>query len=427
MLRALIAKDLRRAWRNPIPWAINLALPLCITALIGLIFGGNNESGLSRIRFAVVDEDASVITRMLRGAMGQDRGGKYLEPVVLERAEALRQIKANQLSAALVIPTNFTRNYLTGTGDVKIELVKNPAESIHPAVLEELTATVVTTLNAVARNFQADFPAWRAALEGNFDYKRVSGLVDSAGRKLEMAGKFVKPPLVVYETVTSQTGPTTGTNEKTSTAKPRSNQAAAIFAYLLPGLSAMFLLFMAGNAVSDLLRELRFRTFERYQTIREALFPFVFGKLLFALVMLGIAGAILLGGGGLIFHVRWTHPLPLAVLTLAYAAFATALMGLFVALMPDERRAGALTNIAGMLLAMAGGCMFPREQLPRFLGEHVTPLLPSAWFVDAARALQFDGSVSLPWVLAKLSVLTAVLMAGGVLVFRRRFRAGAVA
>ena len=32
MLRVLLANDLLRAWRNPVPLLINLALPLCITA-----------------------------------------------------------------------------------------------------------------------------------------------------------------------------------------------------------------------------------------------------------------------------------------------------------------------------------------------------------------------------------------------------------
>ena len=113
MFGALLAKDLRRAWRNPIPWLINLALPLCITGLIGLVFGGKPDTGLGRIRFAVVDEDNSPLTSILRGALNQREGGKYLEPVFLDRTNALRELNDDSLSAALIIPTNFTRNYLT--------------------------------------------------------------------------------------------------------------------------------------------------------------------------------------------------------------------------------------------------------------------------------------------------------------------------
>ncbi len=114
----------------------------------------------------------------------------------------------------------------------------------------------------------------------------------------------------------------------------------------------------------------------------------------------------------------------LAVLALGYACFATALMAVFVALMPDERRAGAITNMAGMILGIAGGCMFPREQLPRFMAERVTPFLPSAWFVEAGRALQFGEPVAWGWLWLKFAVVTGALLLAAALVFKRRFQAG---
>ncbi len=451
MWRALLAKDLRRAWRNPIPWLINLALPLCITALIGLIFGGSSETGLGRIRFGVVDEDDSALTHMLRGGMNQGQGGKYLEPVFLDRVRALRQLENNALSAVVVIPTNFTRNYLAGRAPVRLELIKNPAQSIHPTVLEELLGVVVTGLNALSRNFQSEFPAWREAFENEFDYHRVSALIEQTGRKFEAAKAYLSPPLVSYEkapaelpepesarvdqasksgsgTAMAQVTPSAASKDrerKTAGAKPAAKGGSArIFAYLLLGMCAMFLLFMAGNALSDLLRELRFRTFERYQTMRHSLLPFIVVKFVFGLVLLLFASAVMLGGGGLVFRIRWEQPWMLAVLALGYACFATALMAVFVALMPDERRAGAITNMAGMILGIAGGCMFPREQLPRFMAERVTPFLPSAWFVEAGRALQFGEPVAWGWLWLKFAVVTGALLLAAALVFKRRFQAG---
>jgi len=76
MLQVLLLKDLRRARRNPLPWLINLIVPLVMTALIGLVFGGNSEGGaLGRIRFALVDEDQSRLSDFLRGAANQQAGG----------------------------------------------------------------------------------------------------------------------------------------------------------------------------------------------------------------------------------------------------------------------------------------------------------------------------------------------------------------
>jgi ABC-2 type transport system permease protein len=136
-LGVLLLKDLRRAWRNPVSWLVFLAIPLVITALIGLVFGPkSNDTSLGRIKFALVDEDNSALTRFLRGAINQGKGGEHLDPVFLGRAEALQQIQDDKLSAMVVIPAGFTRDYLRTTNVVSLELVKNPAQSIYPAVLE---------------------------------------------------------------------------------------------------------------------------------------------------------------------------------------------------------------------------------------------------------------------------------------------------
>jgi ABC-type multidrug transport system permease subunit len=433
MLRVLLAKDLRRAWRNPLPWLINLIVPLAMTALIGLVFGGGSDGGaIGRIRFAVVDEDKSALSDILRGSVNQRDGGKYLEPVFMERADALREVNANKISAVLIIQTNFMRNYLTAHAPVSLELIKNPAESIHPAVLEELLGAVVTALNAISRDFNSEFPEWQAVFEGKEDYHKVSFLIERAGDKLKSAKKFINPPLVNYEKeersnetngVAAKSGESDGKSTKEKESK--SSSANGIFAYLLIGLAAMFLLFLGNNAITDLHRELRKRTFERYQTLHQQLWPFIVSKVVFTVVVLLLCSAVMLGGGGLIFRIHWPHMIPLLSLTLGYTCFVAALFATLVALVPDERRAGVLNNIAGMALGLVGGCAFPPQQLPAFLREHVTPLLPSYWFVDALRNLEC-GSANAPWLFVSLKLIgiSALLIGLAAILFRRRFKTG---
>lgn len=416
MLRILLAKDLRRIRRNPFPVLINLAIPLCITALIGLAFGGKSDSGsLGRIRFAVVDEDDSVLTQFLRGGMNQGGGGKYLAPVFMDRDAALREIQKNDLSAVLIIPTNFTRNYLTGRERVSLELIKNPAQSIHPAVLEELLGAVTTSLNAIARNFQSEFPKFQAVIEGKENYRAVSAEIERMGDKLQTVKKYVDPPIVTYEREVRSA------EQKESKSGPAFN----LFGYLLAGLAAMFLLFLAGNGLNDLHREIRIRTFERYHTLHPQLTVFVASKIILAVVILLLSSAILLGLGGMIFRIRWENPLALVSLTLAYSLFAAALMAVLVALIPDERRANALTSIAGMALGIAGGCAFPPQQLPAFMRDHIATLLPTYWFAETLRNVEFgDASVSWLLVFLKLVALSVLLVAVAAFLFRRQFKSG---
>ena len=193
-LRVLLWKDLRRAWRNPVGWVIFLVIPVAITALVGMAFGPKSSSGgLGRIRFALVDEDDTMLTRFLKGGLNQGEGSQYLEPLLLDKDEALRQVREDKISALLIIPKGFTSNYLVTTNVVTLQLIKNPAQSIHPAVLEELVGVLATALDAVKRNFGDELPQWQALFDGPGDYHRVAQLIVRAGDRIEAARKILSP------------------------------------------------------------------------------------------------------------------------------------------------------------------------------------------------------------------------------------------
>jgi ABC-2 type transport system permease protein len=427
-LRALLAKDLRRAWRNPLPWLIHLIVPLAMTALLGLVFGGKSDHGaLGQIRFAVVDEDRSLLSAVLRGAADQHQDGGHLEPVFLDRAAAMQLVNAGKISAVLIIHTNFMRDYLAARDPVSLELIKNPAESIHPAVVEELLGALATGLNAVSRNFLSDLDLsqWQAVALGRADYSEVAAQANRVGHRLRLAAKIVYPPIIGYESRSDEGATNPVTSGAGHATQAGNNDRGSLFAYLLVGLSGMFLLFLGQNAMTDLHRELRAGTFERYQTLCQPLWPFLLGKMMFAVVVLLLGSAVLLGGGGLVFRIHWQHLLALAALVLGYAGFVAAFFAVLVALVPDERRARVLNNLAGMALGIVGGCTFPPEQLPAFLRDHVTPLMPSHWFVEGARQLQFAGAGA-AWGEDLFGLVAGglVLAALSAVLFRRRFQSG---
>ncbi|MBI5383410.1 MAG: ABC transporter permease [Verrucomicrobia bacterium] len=429
MLRVLLAKDLRRAWRNPVPYLIFLAVPLVITALLGFAFGGSPEKALGRIRFAVVDEDESLLTQLLRGAANQGEGAHHLEPVFLPRAEALHQVTNNQLSAALIIPKNFTRDYLLGGKAVKLELVKNPAQSFHPAILEELAGALVTGLNALARSFRAELDAWRAVLEQTNAPRSLAVAIEvgRTGAKIESVANLLFPPAISYTiTRTNAADPGDGPAGKRADA-PSQGRAPKwnLFAYLLPGLAAMFLLFLADVALRDFYREVAARTFERFCSLPQRVFTFVASKVLFSLAMLMICGVILFGGGALLFQIHWTRPLPLAVMVAAFGFFAGGFMAALTALAGGERRSEVINNLVVMLFTLASGCAFPAESLPGFLREHVTPWLPPNLFLETARRLQFDSAApSWTWSALQLAVLGLLLVVLAAWRFQRRLEKG---
>lgn len=426
MLGPLLAKDLRRARRNPVPYLVQLCVPLVITALLGLVFGGRggDDGGLGRIKFAIVDEDQSPLTGFLRGGINQGEAAKHLEPVFLPRDEALRQLTNNVLSAALIIPTNFTHDYLVGTNALALELVKNPAQAFHPAILEELLRVVTTGLDALKRNFHSSLGDWRDVLTGNQQpsLREVSGLLTRTADRLD-AVRHRLDPVPVWFDKHEQAAKTPAVPGRTGAGSGR-NVLGDMFAFLLPGLASMFLLFLADVAMRDLRREWERRTFARFCTLPPGPAIFVTSKVVFTMVIVLLGAAILLGGGGLIFGVRWTHPLELALLATAFSFFAGGLLACVAAAGSGTRGGEVFNSLGLMLLGLASGSAFPANSLPDFLRLHVTPWLPPAWFIDAVRGTQFEGDLADRWPVAslKLALLGLALTLAAAALFRRRLR-----
>jgi len=348
--------------------------------------------------------------------LNQRELNEHFEPIFLDRPEALKRVHAGELSALLLIPQGFTRGYLASTNTVRLELVKNPAESIHPAVLEELLQVLVTGLDALKRQLGSELPEWQAVLDGRGDYHRVSELIVRAGDKFEGARKMLFPPRVIYNK-----GRTAEQPAASGKAVPRFN----IFGFLLPGLAGMFLLLLGENATRDLHRELEQRTVQRFRTLHPHLYQFVASKLLFCLVFLWLSSAVMLGGGGLIFRIAWRDPLAIALLTTAYCVFAGGLMTLLPALVSEARSAQVLGSVLAMLLGLAGGSMFPAQQLPAFLRHHICPLLPNFWYTEAVRSVTFEPHPA-AWlgVCLRLAVLGVVLMVTAAILLERSLEKG---
>ncbi|HLP07225.1 MAG TPA: ABC transporter permease [Opitutaceae bacterium] len=425
MLSALLAKDFARARRNPLPWLIFLLAPLCVAGLIGFAFGGAaREQQIGRLRFALVDEDDTIVSRLLRGGVNQGNfgGGRRsdvpLEPLLLERAPALAQLNDNELSAVIIIPKGFSASFLEGK-KVALELIKNPAESIKPTIIEEGLGILTAGLDGIGRNFAPELAAWRDALQADKpDLEQIGPLLTESGHKIRALETFLNPPLVGYtKPGAAANGPASGDGSKRGT-------GFNLYGHLLLGMAAMFLLFLGSTGMGDLHREIELRTLARYQTLHVSLAPFLVAKVVFTGLMLVLCAAIILGSGMAVFGVTWHRPLALTGLTLAYAVFVAGLMAVVVAWIPDQRKADPVRSMLSMLLAFGGGCAFPPEMMPEFFQAHVMPLLPTQWFVATARAVEYGGDASWPVTAGKLMLVGGALLAAAAAIFRRRFAKG---
>jgi len=426
MLRTLLAKDLRRARRNPVPWAISLFIPILITALVGSVFGPRSDRGqLGTIHVALVDEDnsglGSFLERMLEGMRSteSEQSAPFeVDVEVLDRPEAVRRTTWGEFAGVIVLPAGFTDGFFDGGQPVAIELIKNPAQAIQPRVVEELLGGLAAALHAIKDLGGDELGAVRELIRSDDDLlttlAQAGVIAERARDRLEPVRDYLSPPLVITD---METRADTSAGEK--------GPVWSLFAFLLSGMSAMFLLYLIDHAMRDIYREMRLHTLERFKTLHEGLLAFLAGKIAFAVVLGSLGALILLGGGALIFRFTWHEPARLALLVVAYSFCGAGLLGVLAALAGTERRADALANILIATMAVAGGCMFPATVFPMWIREWLTPFMPTAWFAEAARAMQ-DARDTGPWLhsMAKcLGVGLAAVLAASAL-FRRRIEKG---
>lgn len=415
MLWLLIKKDLQRLRRNPWPWLINLALPLVITAAVGIVFGtGGKTPALAKIKVAIVDEDGSFLGSILRSALTQKDAAKYLESTLASKEEALKLIQNDQISAALVLPKKFTSKYLLGETNLVIEVIKNPAQSYYPAIVEEIAAVAVTGLNAVSQNLQSEFPVIRNAVTGKFDFAKLTQISSTIGQKVETLSDFISPPLVSYAKY--QSDAEVGLN----------SHEFNIFALILSGMASAFLLFMADHAMRDVHRERRLRTLDRLRTLLPGISGFVASKIVFAMFTVLAGSVVLFGAGSLVFKVHWGSLWLLALTCVGYSIFAGGLLAMLVAIVNNEKRGETLNNILLFTLAFAGGSYIPANSLPRFMRESICPWMPNYWFAEAVRGFtQSNGSAPSAFgVVMKLAVAGLVLAVLANFLLKRRLSAG---
>jgi ABC-type multidrug transport system permease subunit len=298
---------------------------------------------------------------------------------------------------------------------VEFELVKNPAQSFYPAIVEESMRVLVTALNALSRNLHGDFPEWLEILEKKDrpDLQAIARLTGRLGETVDRLEGYLFPPLVGYE-------------KETRSKEKDAGGTVNIFGYLLPGLAAMFLLYLADNSIRDLYREIRLRTFDRFRTVHHRVLPMISSKVVLSMTVVILGSAILFVGGGWFFRIEWNRPMPMAILILAYGLFASGFMALLAALALSERRADVLNNVIVLFLSFLGGSFFPARQLPAFLRDQVCPLMPNYWFIESVRGLQ-QGSGDVAWTASalKLAIIGVAFVLAAAALFQRSLAKGA--
>jgi len=409
----IVRRDLVRYRRNPVRTALLFAIPLVMSAIFALAFGGGGVSDIS-IKVLLFDEDDSLLSLLLDGA-GNASEMEGLE-IVQVGTEGYEMMERGEASALIHLPENFTTDYLDGK-PTTIEVIKNPSERFLPNVVEEGVHIGAVGLSEISRVFRPELEQLSVltSSEGFPEDLAIGALSAAVNHKMRDLDRYFFPLVVDLETTTLRPeGP------------EEDAQDLNILAYFLPGFSIMGILFLAQSATRDILLDRESGLLRHLLTAPVTPIDYLLGKCLsvFAVTALGFTFLVFIG---IAAGVDWGPPVAVGLLVLASALASGGLLLFVMSLVSSERQGDTLTTIIIIVSSMLSGAFMPVSQMPAFL-KPLSAATLVFWSTDGFTALIVNAG-GLPDIVSNLLVLTTVgvlLMLLGAAVLKKKIEHGVV-
>jgi ABC-type multidrug transport system permease subunit len=381
-MRTLVvtAKDLRRIWSDRKAFAINLALPLLLTFIMGLSFGGGifGDSQFSAIPLAVVGEGIPAGFRdQLTGGL-EDSG--FFTVSWLDSLAPHDSVRKGENAAALVLPEDAFELFFKGDPLV-VRLWKDPNSSLKAGIVEQILARSLARLQAGEAAYRALWPedettalqgpggmTWEQLLEGDvvdvWNRWRDLGADPSLATAAEDLLQRVDREFALVEALQTETV-VLDVQGNAGPADAGSGDETNLFDYFLPGFAVFFLMFGVSAGIRDVHRERVNGTLQR-----QLLAPLSAGQLLAGKWLAAVAQGILqllslFLVGSLLFGVNLgPDALSLVAVVVAAAAAAASLFMLLALLSPTEKIMDNLSTTVILVSALIGGNMIPLEAMP---------------------------------------------------------------
>jgi ABC-type multidrug transport system permease subunit len=342
-------KDLRRRLTDPAALVMWMGLPIVIGTLMSLLSSGGGPA--LKARLLVVDEDRSLLSGLVASAGRQGQLGEMLEIEVLSAVDGRKKIDAGEASALLTIPKGFQDGVLNDR-PVELALVTNPAQRILPGIIEEMLKMTVEAAFYVQRLFG---PEVRSVVgtggpTGPSD-DAVAAISRAFNQRLRTLQDTLLPPIMSLEAKTVS----------------ENSEPVDFWSLFLPGLLFMSIVFTAQGMSLDIWIEKTAGTLRRTLSTPQGPAPFLAGKLLAGIVIMGVAALFALVMGVTMFHV----PMGRAAIAFVWSTFAGGALFCFLLLLQllatSMRGAQFLSSMVVFPLIMIGGSFFPFEVMPAWM------------------------------------------------------------
>jgi ABC-2 type transport system permease protein len=389
----LVRKDFKRKWKNPVVILGFLFIPIVFTVIFGMVFGSGGEGTLPQVKIFAADNDQSLISGLLLGALTQGELNELIELEAIEEDEGRKLLDRGKASALLIIPENFGQNIWDGQS-TEILLIKNPAEQFLPQIAEEILDTMTLVLSSLRHLFADELDIVRelADLE-EFPDEAISALSLQFKDRIDGASKYLFPPVISLKQITLS-------EEKEDV------ENLSVQAYILPAFAVMFLLFICNAVFEDILIEKESGTLMRLRISPVNLTEYIWSKIVISTLIGILCTSLLIILGRVLFSIHWGDPAAVALLVLCLNILIAGFIAFLFSFVHTERQAGALLTTVILLMSMLGGSMVPVENYPPVI-LIFSKLTLNYWGITAFKKIMRGESIA-----TILPILLVMIVAG---------------
>ena len=343
-----------------------IILPIIFT----LLLAGGSPSGTptnNRVRVVVVDQANTAISQEIIAEL-ENSTAAYPELMTLVDAED--EFSARRVSAVLVIPAGLDLTAIQN-GTAELDFRQQPNDMDASIAQRAILTTIRRVSSAVnAANTAVD----QAKTRGTFESAEAEQAYFEDALKLAKDFQSDAP-----ERVTVIEGTTPDQVEYDPRANTSAGQLVTWVFIPLFGISALFAY------------ERQQGTLRRLLTTPTSKATFLLGTISGQVVMALIQMSLLILFGVFALKLKWgQEPFALFVLLTCAALAAGSIgttMGTFI---KTEGQASGLSIMAGMVMALLGGCWYPLELFPAVV-QNIVKILPTTWAMQGLLDLVLRG------------------------------------
>lgn len=406
-------KDVKQSFRSFLAVAMMFVVPVLITGLFALLFGGPGEDDSVNFELPVtpvwiVNQDEGELGQIMVDVWQSEDFASLLDvTVVTDPDEARSAVENQQADAAVIIPADLTASLYSAGGHTEVEIYQDPTLTLGPGI--------VTTL---VSQFVDGFSGATIAVGVINQQLADAGVVLSPEQSMGIVGQYQ----VALEVYSTGDGPLT---VETPSGEIQTNgEVGSMLAMVMGGMLIFYSYFTGTLSANSLLTEEDNQTLARMLSTATSSVEVIGGKLLAGGMMAFVQIAVLLTFGRLVFGIHWGELWLLALFTLATTIGAIT-FGLFaISWAKDRKQAGLIVGVGLTMTGMLGmasifmmGAANPNQAI-----NSLSLLVPQGW---ANRALVniMDGfavSEALTSMLGLL-VYSVVMFVIGMRRFMKRF------